>query len=210
MRPRSVFVAVTAWVAVAGMPINMVVAQMSKEWSQCSGAEGAIADVIISGCSTVIQAGQGSPKQLATAFNNRGVVYKFKGEYDRALEDYNQAILRNPSYANAYNNRGVTYRLKGDYDRAIRDYDEAIWLDRSIPAFFYNRAIAYTEKQDYDRAIADFEMVLRFNAKNALALYGRGAARLKKGDSQTGSADIADAKAINPNVAEEFEHSAKR
>jgi len=53
-------------------------------------------------------------------------------------------------------------------------------------------------------------MVLRFNAKNALALYGRGAVRLKKGDSQTGSADIADAKAINPNVAEEFEHSAKR
>src|SRR6516162_7513679 len=188
MRLRSVFVAVTAWAAVAVMPINMVVAQMSKEWSQCSGAEGAIADVIISGCSTVIQAGQGSPKQLATAFNNRGVVYKFKGEYDRALEDYNQAILRNPSYANAYNNRGVIYRLK----------------------VYYDRAIAYTEKQDYDRAIADFEMVLRFNAKNALALYGRGAARLKKGDSQTGSADIADAKAINPNVAEEFEHSAKR
>src|SRR6516225_7390594 len=142
MRLRSVFVAVTAWAAVAVMPINMVVAQMSKEWSQCSGAEGAIADVIISGCSTVIQAGQGSPKQLATAF--------------------------------------------------------------------YNRGVAYTEKQDYDRAIADFEMVLRFNVKNALALYGRGAARLKKGDSQTGSADIADAKAINPNVAEEFEHSAKR
>src|SRR5262245_38672023 len=118
MRPRSVFVAVTAWAAVAVMPINMVVAQMPKEWSQCSGAEGAIADIIISGCSTVIQAGQGSPKQLATAFNNRGVVYKFKSEYDRALEDYNQAILLNPSYANAYNNRGVIYSLKGDYDTA--------------------------------------------------------------------------------------------
>src|SRR5262249_27047238 len=88
MRPRSVFVAVTAWAAVAVMPINMVVAQMSKEWSQCSGAEGAIADVIISGCSTVIQAGQDGPRLLATAFNNRGVAYKFKGEYDRALEDY--------------------------------------------------------------------------------------------------------------------------
>ena len=210
MRLRSVFVAVTAWAAVAVMPINMVVAQMSKEWSQCSGAEGAIADVIISGCSTVIQAGQGSPKQLATAFNNRGVVYKFKGEYDRALEDYNQAILRNPSYANAYNNRGVIYRLKGDYYRALRDYDEAIWLDRSIPAFFYNRAIAYTEKQDYDRAIADFEMVLRFNTKNALALYGRGLLKLKKGDTQSGTADIAAAKAINSNVVEEFEHSEKR
>ena len=210
MRPRSVFAAASVLATVAVMSRSVVVAQTSKEWRQCSGAEGAIADVIISGCSTVIQAGQGSPRQLATALNNRGVVYKFKGEYDRALEDYNQAILLNPSYANAYNNRGVIYRLKGDYDRAIRDYDEAIWLDRSIPAFFYNRAIAYSEKQDYDRALSDFDVVLRFNPKNSLALYGRGIVRLKKGDTQSGSADIDAAKAINPNVADEFEHSGKR
>jgi|SRR6266446_6952130 tetratricopeptide (TPR) repeat protein len=187
-----------------------LVAQTAKEWSQCAGREGPIADVIIGGCSAMIQAGQGSPKQLATAFNNRGVAYKSKGEFDRALEDYNQAILLNPSFASAYNNRGVIYRLKGDYNRAIRDYDEAIWLDNNIPALFYNRAIAYSEKQDYDHAIEDFEMVLRFNQKNALALYGRGVVKLKKGDTQSGSADIANAKAINPKVEEEFEHSAKR
>jgi hypothetical protein len=52
--------------------------------------------------------------------------------------------------------------------------------------------------------------VLRFNPKNALALYGRGVARLKKGDAQSGSADIAAAKAINANVVQEFEHSGKR
>ena len=210
MRPRSVFAVATVLATVAVMSRSVVVAQTSKEWRQCSGAEGAIADVIIGGCSAMIQAGQGSPKQLATAFNNRGVAYKSKGEFDRALEDYNQAIILNPSFASAYNNRGVIYRLKGDYNRAIRDYDEAIWLDNNIPALFYNRAIAYSEKQDYDHAIEDFEMVLRFNQKNALALYGRGVVKLKKGDTQSGSADIANAKAINPKVEEEFEHSAKR
>ena len=188
----------------------VVVAQTSKEWSQCSGGEGPIVEVVISGCSAVIQAGQDSSKRLATAFNNRGVAYKFKGEYDRALEDYDQAILLNPNFANAYNNRGVIYRLKGEYDRAIRDYDEAIWLDSNFPAAFYNRAIAYSEKEDYDRALGDFDVVLRFNPKNALALYGRGVVRLKKGDMQSGTADIAAAKAINSNVAEEFEHSGKR
>ncbi|HJX81204.1 MAG TPA: tetratricopeptide repeat protein, partial [Candidatus Udaeobacter sp.] len=139
---------------------NMAVAQISKEWSQCSGREGAIADLIIDGCSAVIQAGQDSPNRLATAFNNRGVAHKFKGENDSALEDYNQAILLNPNFANAYNNRGVIYRLKSDYDRAIKDYDEAIWLDSNIPAFFYNRAIAYTDKEDFGRAIRDFDAVL--------------------------------------------------
>ena len=210
MRPRSAFAAATLLATVAVMSNAGVIAETSKEWRQCSGVEGAIADVIISGCSAVIQGSQGSSKQLATAFNNRGVVYKFRGEYDHALEDYNQAILLNPGFASAYNNRGVIHRLGGDYDRAIKDYDQAIWLDSTIPAVFYNRAIAYSEKQDYERAIADFEVVLRFNAKNALALYGRGVVKLKKGDSESGSADIANAKSINPKVEEEFEHSAKR
>jgi tetratricopeptide (TPR) repeat protein len=210
MRPRSVFAAATLLATVAVMSNAVVMAQTSKEWSQCSGGEGPIADIIISGCSAVIQAGQDNPRRLATAFNNRGVAHKFKGEYDRALEDYDQAILLNPSFASAYNNRGVIYRLKGEYDRAIRDYDQAIWLDNNIPATFYNRAIAHSEKEDYDRAVGDFDVVLRFNPKNALALYGRGVARLKKGDAQSGSADIAAAKAINANVVQEFEHSGKR
>ncbi len=186
MRPRSVFAAATVLATVAVMS-SVVVAQISKEWSQCTGGEGPIADVIISGCSAVIQAGQDSPKRLATAFNNRGVAHKFKGEYDRALEDYDQAILLNPSFANAYNNRGVIYRLEGEYDRAIRDYDEAIWLGSNLPAVFYNRAIAYTEKQDYDHAVGDFDVVLRFNSKNALALYGRGIVKVKKGDTCKGN-----------------------
>jgi len=52
--------------------------------------------------------------------------------------------------------------------------------------------------------------VLRFNSKNSLALYGKGLAEMKNGDAQAGMADIAAAKAINPNVAEEFEHSGRR
>ena len=144
MRPRSVFAAATLLATVAVMSNAVVVAQTSKEWSQCTGGEGPIADVVISGCSAVIQARQDVPRRLATAYNNRGVAHKFKGDFDRALEDYDQAILLNPSFANAYNNRGVIYRLKGEYDRATRDYDQAIWLDRNVPSFFYNRAIAYS------------------------------------------------------------------
>ena len=191
------------------MPASSVFAQISKEWSQCVGREGAVADVIISGCSAVIQAAQDTPARLATAFNNRGVAYKYKGEYERALDDYNHAILLNPDFANAYNNRGVIHRIKGEYDLAIRDYNQSISLDRTIPATYYNRAIAYIDNQDYDRALADFNTVLGFNNKNYLALYGRGVVELKKRDTQASAADIAAAKSINPNVAAEFERSSK-
>jgi hypothetical protein len=38
----------------------------------------------------------------------------------------------------------------------------------------------------------------------ASALYGRGLAKLKKGENASGEADVSAAKAMKPNVAEEF------
>jgi hypothetical protein len=49
----------------AAMSNTVLVAQTSKEWSQCSGSEGPIVDVIISGCSAVIQATRPQPIQRA-------------------------------------------------------------------------------------------------------------------------------------------------
>jgi tetratricopeptide (TPR) repeat protein len=208
MRRLSVFAAF-ALATVAVMSNAEIVAQTLKEWGQCSG-EGKAADVVINACSGIIQAGQDGPRRLAIAFNNRGDAYKSSGEYDRALKDYEQALLFNPNFASAYNNRGVIYGLKGDYDRAIREYGEAISLDKKFSAAFYNRAIAHLEKGDLDRALDDLATVLRFNAKNALALYGRGVVRLSKGDPETGAADIAAAKAIDAKVGEQFERSRTR
>ena len=183
-------------------------AQRPREWMKCLGLEGPIIDIVIDGCTAVIRSNQDPPQKLATAFDNRGVAYRLKGEYDHALQDYEQAIRLNPDSADAYNNLGVIYRIKGDYDRAIAAYDEAIWLKNSdFPAAFYNRALAHTDKSEYDRALADFDVVMRFNAKNALALYARGLTLLKKGDGEAGKADIAAAKEINPNIAEQFDHS---
>jgi tetratricopeptide (TPR) repeat protein len=191
------------------MQFNSVsMAQRPREWMKCLGLEGPIIDLVIDGCTAVIRSNQDPPQKLATAFDNRGVAYRLKGDYDHALLDYEQAIRLNPDNANAYNNLGVIYRIKGDYDRAIAAYDEAIWLKNSdFPAAFYNRALAYADKTEYDRALADFDVVMRFNAKNALALYARGLTLLKKGDGEAGKADIAAAKEINPNIAERFDHS---
>ena len=163
---------------------------------------------MIDGCTAIIQSGQEPREKLATAFDNRGVAYRRKGEYDRALKDYEQAIRLNPSNATAYNNRGIIYRINGEYARAIADYDEAIWLKNGdFPAAYYNRALAYADKGEYELSLRDFDVVMRFNPRNALALYARGMTLLKKGDTEAGKNDISAAKAINPNIAEQFDHS---
>ena len=35
--------------------------------------------------------------------------YAHKGDHDRAIQDYNEAIRLNPQFASAFNNRGVAY-----------------------------------------------------------------------------------------------------
>ena len=71
----------------------------------------------------------GSIPSDAIAFNNRGIAYHDKGDNDRAIADYDEAIRLDPKFARAFINRGNAYRDKGDNDRAIADYNEAIRLD---------------------------------------------------------------------------------
>jgi tetratricopeptide (TPR) repeat protein len=183
-------------------------AQRPGQWMKCLGLEGPIIDTVIDGCTAVIQSGREPPKKLATAFDNRGVAYKHKGHYDQALQGHEEAIRLNPSNANAYNNRGVVYRIKGEYARAIADYDQAISLKNGdFPAAYYNRALANADKGEYELSLSDFGVVMRLNPRNALALYARGLTLLKKGDTEAGKIDIGAAKAINANIAEQFDHS---
>jgi tetratricopeptide (TPR) repeat protein len=55
---------------------------------------------------------------LFFAFNNRGNAYAARRDYDRALQDYDEALRLNPKFAGAMRNRGIVYTQKGDYDCA--------------------------------------------------------------------------------------------
>jgi tetratricopeptide (TPR) repeat protein len=93
------------------------------EW--CEAKEADISyDLGIRGCSEVIRLGNEAPKNLAFAFTNRGNGYVLKGEYDRAIADYTEAIKLDPNFAAAYNGRAGAYSDQGDVDRAVADYAE--------------------------------------------------------------------------------------
>ena len=91
----------------------------------------------------------------ARAYSNRGNIYIEKGQYDKAMSDFNKAIEIKPKYAKAYNNRGGAYHRKGQYDKAIVDYTKAIEIDPRYAMAYNNRGLAYYRKEDYEKAWDD-------------------------------------------------------
>jgi tetratricopeptide (TPR) repeat protein len=128
----------------------------------------------IAACTRAIKSGELSPENLAITFNNRGIARQNGGDYDRAIADYDEAILLDPELEQAYTNRGSAWDHKGQYDRAITDYDEAIRLNPELAQAYTNRGSAWYHKGDYDRAIADQNEALRLDPQLAQAYTDRG------------------------------------
>jgi tetratricopeptide (TPR) repeat protein len=78
-------------------------AQSQQEWALCQDLRSP--ELPIQGCTAVIEAGRQVLDRLAAAYNNRGVAYRLKTEYDKAIGDFDEAIKLRPNYPNAFNNR---------------------------------------------------------------------------------------------------------
>ena len=81
--------------------------------------------------------------KFAEAFYGRGTTYAAKNQYDRAIEDYDQATRLNPNvarrinslYGAAFLDRGLAFAREGQADRAIEYYEQAIRLDPTLKSF---------------------------------------------------------------------------
>lgn len=156
-------------------------------------------DQTIAGCNIVLkQRKTESTTSVAHAFYNRGLAYKRKEDYDRAIADFTDAIRLDPSDADMFRNRGSAYDDAEQYDRALADYDQSIKLDPSSASSFVNRGVTHANKGDDDRAIRDFDEAIRLDPKRGLTYYSRTLAQERLGRLDQALADIDEAFRLEP------------
>jgi tetratricopeptide (TPR) repeat protein len=66
------------------------------------------------------------------AHRNRGLVYQTKGDLDRAIADYNEAIALDPKDPVPYYVRGLARRARGDTAGGNADITKARQIDPNI------------------------------------------------------------------------------
>ncbi len=119
--------------------------------------------------------------KAALAHSHDGEAYSRNGDYDKAIQEFSEAIRLNPKLAAAHYNRGEIYFKKGDYAQAIRDFTSTISLAPDYTFAYYSRGVANEKTGDVKEAILDFSHTIRLKPGFAPAYNDRARALFNMG-----------------------------
>ncbi|NES95051.1 MAG: tetratricopeptide repeat protein [Desertifilum sp. SIO1I2] len=125
----------------------------------------------------------------AKYYNNRGLVYFYSGQPQKAQADYNRAIALDPQLTEAYNNRANYSVSIGHLQEALADYDRAIDLNPFNIRAWINRGITHRNLGQYDRSLDDLDFALRLGRLTGHIYAERGRTYYRMGDWNCAVAD---------------------
>jgi Flp pilus assembly protein TadD len=133
------------------------------------------------------------------AHNNLGNALRDKGDHDRAIVKYREAIRLKPDYAEAHNNLGLALGGMGELDGAIAEYREAIRLKPTFAEAHVNLGVTLgRDKGDLDGAVAELREAICLKPNLADAHLGLSVALQAKGERQAALDECREAFRLDP------------
>ncbi|WP_414549372.1 tetratricopeptide repeat protein [Anabaena sp. CCY 0017] len=134
-----------------------------------------------------------------------GDEYFAKGEYEAAINHYNQA-LQIKDDADIYYKLGLSSYQLGDYEAAIINFSQTIKLNFNDGKAYNKRGLARYQLGNYQEAIEDYTQAIRINPHVGVAYKNRAEARSHIGDNQGAIEDYTQAIKINPHYADAYKN----
>jgi tetratricopeptide (TPR) repeat protein len=104
----------------------------------------------------------------------RGECHRLKGNWEEALNDFNEALRYLPEDVRTLARRGTTFILLQRFEKALTDLNRAIALDAKNAWANAVRGEAHRRLGRYDEALADLNRAIELDEKHSWALAMRG------------------------------------
>ncbi len=144
-------------------------------------------------------------KCAAPAYNGRGVYYLNKTkENDKALADFDQAILCDSNHVRAVYNRGIILMNKNRNTEALRDYNRAIILNPKYVEAYVNRGNILRDQGQNDAAMMDYNTAIQLSPEFSKSYFNRGSLYLNMKRFDEAIADCDKAISIDRNYAKAY------
>ena len=134
-------------------------------------------------------------------YANRGFKFFRKGQFEKAISDFNKAIELDPGVTLCYFARGQIYLENKQIDKAISDFNKTIELNPHLIDTYIFRGSAYHMEDQIDKAILDYSKAIEMKPEDADVYNLRGNVYYKKGEIDKAIADYTRAIEINPGHA---------
>lgn len=133
-----------------------------------------------------------------TSLTNRAQTYILMNDFNKGLQDLDQALILDPNYADAYFNRPKANAATGQIDQAHSDINKAISIN-SQPIYLSIRGIILESKNDIKGAIGDYNLVKESNSTDPAAQAAKAIANSRLLVLVIQTPSIQNTKPSNPN-----------
>lgn len=79
-----------------------------------------------------------------------------KGDIQAAVEEFQRALLIDPSNKNVHNSLGVCYGIKGDYGKAIKEFEAVVSMDPGEHMALFNLGLVHVLRNESEKALNYF------------------------------------------------------
>ena len=139
-------------------------------------------------------------------YEGLGYILASRGDFKRALEYFNLAIIADPENGSAYYNRALVYTSLNMTDEAIKDYTTALkYSPEKKKEIITNRSNLLLETGRFREVIGDLDYLVSLESFNPNHYFNRATARLVTGDIRGAATDLQQVLLLNPADREALE-----
>lgn len=127
--------------------------------------------------------------RTAGEWYQKGLEYSQRSQYEKAIEAYTEAIVRNSELLDAYNQRGFCHYKLGQQANAFADYAQSIQRNEAQATPYYYRGLTRFHLGYIEAAIADYTQAIEYDPNHGQAYYQRGVAYADINESRLAMVD---------------------